>query len=76
MGILPARLRRVPGARGGQKSLSESLELELQTVVSQHVGAGIEPQVLYRDSQCSSQLIHLPIPRSASILKSNLVLKG
>lgn len=76
MGILPVCLGRVPGARGGQKSLFESLELELQTVVSQHVGAGIEPQVLYRDSQCSSRFIHRPIPRSASALKSNLVLKG
>lgn len=44
MGVWPARLGRVPGARGGQKSLFESLELELQTVVRQHVGAGIEPQ--------------------------------
>lgn len=35
------------------ESVFESLELELQIVVSHHVGAGIEPQVLYRDSQCS-----------------------
>lgn len=34
VGVLPACLGRVPGARGGQKSLFESLELELQIVVS------------------------------------------
>lgn len=76
VGVLPACLGRVPGARGGQKSLFESLELELQIVVSHRVGAGIVPQVLYRDSQCSYQFIHLPNPRSASVLKSNLVLKS
>ena len=32
----------MPGACTGQKKASDPLELELQTVVSQHVGAGIE----------------------------------
>lgn len=29
----------MPGALGGQKTVSEPLELELQVVVSHHVGA-------------------------------------
>jgi hypothetical protein len=30
----------VPGTRGGQKTTSDTLELELQLVLSHHLGAG------------------------------------
>lgn len=53
MGVLPACLGRVPGARGGQKSVFESLGLELQIVVSHHVGAGKQTQVLHKSTKCS-----------------------
>lgn len=33
----------MPGAQGGQKGALDLLELEVQMVVSCHVGAGIEP---------------------------------
>jgi hypothetical protein len=38
--------------------VSDSLELELQTVVNGHVGAGIELQVFCKSSQWSSPLSH------------------
>lgn len=31
---------RMPGARGGQKNVSDPLELEIQMTVSHHVDAG------------------------------------
>ena len=41
--------RWMPGAQGGQKKESDLLELELQVVVSHHVG-GIEPEFSRRVS--------------------------
>jgi hypothetical protein len=37
---------RVPGAHGRQESVSDSLELELQTVINHHVSAQNQTQVL------------------------------
>ena len=45
-------------APGGQKQVSNSLELELQMVVSCHVGAGNLTQVLWKMNQCSELLSH------------------
>lgn len=33
----------VPGGHGGQKRVPDMLVLELQTIVSRHVGAGAQP---------------------------------
>jgi hypothetical protein len=38
---------------GGQKRVLDPLELELQTAVSHHVGAGTYIYVLRKNSQCS-----------------------
>jgi hypothetical protein len=39
-------------AHGGQKQASDPLELELQVVVSCHVGAGNQPKDLGKSNQC------------------------
>ena len=41
------------GAHGDQKRPSDALELELQVVVSHHVGARNRTQALWKSSQCS-----------------------
>lgn len=51
----------LPGACGSHKN-SDTLELELQAVVSCHVGAGYWTLVLYISSQCSLQLTWLSSP--------------
>jgi hypothetical protein len=38
------------------------LELELEMIVSHHVGAGNQIQVLWKSSQCAYLLSHLPMP--------------
>lgn len=43
---------------GGRVS-SNAMELELQMVVSYHVGSGNQSQVLYKSSQCTKLLTHL-----------------
>jgi hypothetical protein len=43
----------VPGAYEVQKRVWYPLELELQAVVSHHVGAGNKNQVLCKGSMCS-----------------------
>lgn len=40
----------MPGAQGGQKMMSDPLELELLMVVSCHVGAGNQTQVLCKSN--------------------------
>ena len=42
-----------PGACEGQKRASNLLELEIQIVVSHHVGVGNRTQVIWRSSQYS-----------------------
>jgi hypothetical protein len=56
-GVLPAYglcTIWVPGAHRGQKKGLGLLNLELQKVVSHHVGTGIGTQTLCENSQCSS----------------------
>lgn len=43
----------VPGSHGGQKRTSGPLELEVQTVVNCHGGAGNLNVVLQKSIQCS-----------------------
>jgi hypothetical protein len=43
----------VSGAHEDQKRASDPLELELQTVVSHHVGSRNQTWVLWRNGQCS-----------------------
>jgi hypothetical protein len=52
----------VPGAHGGQNRASDLLELELQTVVRHHTGAGNRTQVLCKSRQCSKPLSHFSSP--------------
>ena len=42
----------IPGSYRGQKKASGLMKLELQTVVSLHVGAGNQTWVLWKGSQC------------------------
>jgi hypothetical protein len=51
-------------AHGDQKRELDPLELEIQTIVSYHVGAGNQIQVLSKNSQCSKLLSHLSSPDS------------
>lgn len=44
----------VPGAHGGQKKAWGLLSLELQRVMSHHVGTRIGTQVLCKNSRCSA----------------------
>ena len=46
-------------ARGGQKRMSDPLELILGMVVGHHVGVGDQTQVFCKNSQCSKLLCHL-----------------
>jgi hypothetical protein len=46
------RIKYVPSAFRGQKKMLGVLELELQRVVSCHVGAGNGALVFYKNSQC------------------------
>ena len=46
----------VSSSHGGQKRASDPLKLELQTIVSYHMGAGNQTCVLCKSSQCSSLL--------------------
>jgi hypothetical protein len=46
-------------AHRGQKRALDPLDLDLQMVVSQHVGAAHTPWVLWKGSQCSESLRHL-----------------
>ena len=39
----------------------DPLELDLQIVVSCHMGAGNESRILWQSSQCSKSLSHLPV---------------
>lgn len=55
----------VPSALRVQKRRLE-LELELEMVISQHVSAGNQTQVLYKSRKFSSPLSHLSSPHSAS----------
>lgn len=41
------------GAHGGQKGRTEALDLEVQTVVSDHVGAGDQAGTSARAAHCS-----------------------
>lgn len=50
------------GACKGQKRVLETLELELQMVVSCHVPVGKQMWVLWKSSQCFSLLCHLFSP--------------
>ena len=43
--------------------VSDSLELDLQTVISYHMGSGNQSQVLWKSSQFSYYLSHLFSPR-------------
>lgn len=43
----------VPDDHAGQKRVSDNLEMELQTVVSHHMGAGNLTQVLCKNNKCS-----------------------
>ena len=43
----------LPATCGGQKKALDPLELQLQMVVSLHVGSGNLTQVLWKNSQCS-----------------------
>jgi hypothetical protein len=43
----------MPGAKGGQKRAPDPLELEFQMVVTYHVGARNQKQVIWKSSQCS-----------------------
>lgn len=52
---LPAYTTCMPGSRAQKKALAC---LEVQVVVSHHVGDGYGPQVLYKGSKCS-QLLNL-----------------
>lgn len=47
---------------GGQKGVSDPLELEIKTLVGCHMGAGNRPWVLCRSSQCSYPWSHLSGP--------------
>lgn len=49
----------VPGAHGGQKSVSDSLDLGLQVVINYPVGAENQTPVLCKSSQNSLPLSHL-----------------
>ena len=46
----------MPGTHYGQKRVLEPVELRLQMVVSHHVDAGNQSQVLCKSSQCSYPL--------------------
>jgi hypothetical protein len=52
----------VPGPSGGQKKASDPLELDSQTVMSCHVGAGDGTQILCQTIQYTYPLIHLYSP--------------
>ena len=54
----------VPGAYGGPKA-SDPLNLELQMVVSCHVGAGKQTNALYKSTTCFEPLACLSSPSSA-----------
>ena len=60
--LLCVCIMHVPGAHGGQNRASDLLELELQTVVRHHTGAGNRTQVLCKSSQCSKPLSHFSSP--------------
>lgn len=48
----------VPGAHGVQKRTKEALELELQIIVSLHVGAGSQTLGFRKTSRGSYLLLH------------------
>jgi hypothetical protein len=50
----------VPGACKGQRRASEPLERELQTVMSCHVGAGIEPRSSVRAESALNNRVTSP----------------
>ena len=55
MSVLPACLStlRITDAHTGQKRVSDSLELEVERVVSHHMNAGNRTRVLWKSSKCS-----------------------
>jgi hypothetical protein len=61
MGILPVYVSKWCILRD-QKRISDPLGLKLQTAVHPHVGAGDQTWVLWKNSQCSQPLGHLPSP--------------
>jgi hypothetical protein len=63
MDVLPACMSVYHGACRGQNKVSDILELELQMVVSHHVGAEAQTQVLYKSNKCSKLLSHLSSSR-------------
>jgi hypothetical protein len=50
------------GALGGQKKMSDLLELKLWPIVSYHVGTGDQTQVFWKSSQCSKLSSRLSSP--------------
>lgn len=54
----------LPAAHTGQKRVPGPLRIELQTIVSHHVGVGNRTCVICKNSQCSSQLS--PLSRLSS----------
>lgn len=55
MDVLPAFLYTlcVFGALGGQKSVSDPLELELNMIMSGHMGSGNQTWFLWKNNQCA-----------------------
>ena len=57
--------RSMPHTHEARRQILGSLGLELQMVVSHHVGAGKGPQVFCKSSQCSLSLSHFFSPCEA-----------
>lgn len=51
-----------PGAQEGKKRMSDTLELQLQTVVSYHVGVKDKVWVPCKSSYCFQLVTHLSTP--------------
>jgi hypothetical protein len=67
MVVLPTCMY-VSGVHRGQKRALEPLGVELQMVVSHHVGAESGTQVLCRSNKCFKPLSHLSIPKQACLI--------
>lgn len=61
---------KVPGTHGGQKRLSDSLELGLQIAVSHNVHAETQTWVLCKSSEYYYPLSYLSSPREHFFLKN------
>lgn len=61
------------GTLGGQK-ISDPLELEFQTLVSQHGGVGNRIQVRYKKNQCSWLMRYLFSPQQLFLIQINAFL--